>query len=352
MTTDFWLGKSVLVTGHTGFKGSWLALWLHDLGARVAGYALPPPSSPSLHDLARMADLVDGVEGDVRDLDRLREVFAARKPEIVFHLAAQSLVRPSYEEPVATFDTNVMGAINVLEACRYARSVRAVVMVTSDKCYENREWHWAYREDDALGGHDPYSASKACAELVTASYRRAFLNDHGPRVASVRAGNVIGGGDWARDRLVPDLVTALAAKRPAIIRNPASIRPWQHVAEPLGGYLLVAQRLYEGSSDAASAWNFGPHPESVQPVSVIADRVCELWGDGATWRRDESQQPHEARTLTLDSAKARAALGWRPRLGHDVTLEWTVDWYKTAARGSGAREKTLTQIRRYRELAS
>ncbi len=351
MTGDFWRGKSVLVTGHTGFKGSWLALWLHDLGARVSGYSLAPPSSPSLYELGRIADVVDGVEADVRDLARLHDTFARGRPEVVFHLAAQSLVRASYEQPAATFDTNVMGTVNVLEAARQTPSVRAVVIVTSDKCYENREWLWAYRENDPLGGHDPYSASKACAELVTASYRRSLMHERGAKVASVRAGNVIGGGDWARDRLVPDLVVALAAKRPAVIRNPASTRPWQHVAEPLGGYLLVAQRLYENADYAADAWNFGPHPEAVQPVSAIAESICALWGDGATWRHDASQQPHEARTLTLDSTKARARLGWSPRLDHRAALEWTVDWYKTVSLRADAREKTLAQIRRYQELA-
>lgn len=353
MTGEFWSGRRVLITGHTGFKGAWLATWLRELGAVVLGYALAPPSTPSLFERARVGELVEHVEGDVRDLKHVREAFWKGQPEIVFHLAAQSLVRVSYESPVETFSTNVMGTVNVLEAAARQRGVRAVVIVTSDKCYENREWPWPYRECDRLGGHDPYSASKACAELITASYRSALAGADGPRIASVRAGNVIGGGDWARDRLVPDLVMAAAQKSVAVIRNPASVRPWQHVTEPLWGYLTLAEALFtRRSQQEPGAWNFGPSPESVQPVATVADTICRLWGGGAEWKHDSSVQPHEARTLTLDSSKARLQLGWSARLELRAALGWTVDWYKSVFDGRDAREATLTQIRRYMELPS
>lgn len=352
MSHSFWHGRRTLLTGNTGFKGSWLSLWLLELGAKVAGYSLPPPTSPSLFAAAKLATDVDWLHADVRDLHHLRDALGKWEPEIVFHLAAQPLVRASYEQPVETFDTNVMGTVNVLEAARHQASVQVVIVVTSDKCYENREWLWPYREDDALGGHDPYSASKACAELVTASYRRSLLPDRRPAVATVRAGNVVGGGDWARDRLVPDMVTALAAQQPATIRNPGSIRPWQHVTEPLAGYLLVAERLHRDPSAAEGAWNFGPNTESVQSVATVAEQLCRLWGEGASWVVSEGKAPHEARMLTLDSSKARARLGWAPRLDKDEALSWTVDWYKAVSRGADAREQTLGQLRRYQERLS
>ncbi len=348
MTDAFWRGRRTLITGNTGFKGSWLSLWLRELGAKVVGYSLPPPTSPSLFERARLAELFEWTEADVRDLARAKEAFARWKPEVVFHMAAQSLVRASYERPVETFETNITGTVNILEAARVG-GVRAVLIVTSDKCYENRDWVWPYRESDQLGGHDPYSTSKACAELVTASYRRSLLGSTGPAVASVRAGNVIGGGDWAQDRLVPDVVAALRSRKPALIRNPYSTRPWQHVLEPLQGYLLLAERLCS-QRDFAEAWNFGPNADSVQPVSVIADELCQAWGNGASWTQDLSVHPHEARMLTLDSAKARARLGWTPHLDYRQALRWTVDWHKEVFDGSDPRDQTLHQIRSYQEL--
>jgi CDP-glucose 4,6-dehydratase len=351
MTEGFWRGRPVFLTGHTGFKGSWLSLWLHDLGAVVSGYALAPPSTPSLYELARVGEIVHGAHADVRDLPGLRQAMADARPEVVVHMAAQSLVRPSYEQPVATFATNVMGTVHVLEAARATPAVHAVVVVTSDKCYEDRAGSHAYREGDSLGGHDPYAASKACAELVTRSYRLAF-GGAGPRIASVRAGNTLGGGDWARDRLVPDLVRALGGGRTAVVRNPDAVRPWQHVLEPLAGYLEVAERLHAGASGADDAWNFGPGAGSERSVSELATEVCVLWGTGAAWRHEPAGESasHETRVLTLDAARARARLGWAPRLDYHSTVRWTVDWYRAVAAGADARATTLDQIRRYRGL--
>ena len=351
MNPGFWAGRRVLVTGITGFKGAWLALWLKDLGARVCGYSLAPPTSPSLFDVARLRSDVDWIEADVRDRTRLVHEVGAWRPEVLFHLAAQSLVRVSYEQPAETFDTNVMGTVNVLEAVRACPDVRAAVIVTSDKCYENREWDWPYRENDRLGGHDPYSSSKACAELVAACYARSLLKETPVGVATARAGNVIGGGDWARDRLVPDIVSALATGRTPRVRNPASIRPWQHVIEPLSGYLLLAERLFEQPRAFAGSWNFGPPADAVQSVSAVADAVCKGWGDGASWTRDELPQPHEARILTLDSSKARRSLAWRPRLDYLDAVRWTVDWYKANGAGMDMARETRRQLERYQELS-
>lgn len=350
VTQDLWRGRRVFVTGVTGFKGAWLALWLQRLGARVCGYSLPPPTSPSLFAVARVQDDVEWLDADVRDLARLTREIRSREPEVVFHLAAQSLVRASYERPVETFETNVMGTVHVLEAVRATPSVRAVVVVTSDKCYENREWVWPYRESDALGGHDPYSTSKACAELVTASFRQSLFNDAGAAIATARAGNVIGGADWASDRLVPDIVSSIVAKRAAILRNPKSVRPWQHVIEPLAGYLTLAEHLLLQGQRFADAWNFGPSADSVQSVATLANGLCATWGDGASWSHDSSVHPHEAGILALDSAKARSRLGWRPRLDYHDAIRWTVAWYKAFHGGQEARELTLEQIRQYEEL--
>lgn len=348
-SSDFWQGKRVLVTGHTGFKGGWLCLWLRQMGAELVGYALEPPSRPSLFEAARVAEGMVSVRGDVRDGERLQAIFSQHRPEIVFHLAAQALVRPSYADPVATYSVNVMGTVNFLEAVRWTDSVRVAVNVTSDKCYENREWLWPYRENEAMGGYDPYSSSKGCAELVTSAYRRSFLQQ-GAALATVRAGNVIGGGDWAQDRLVPDVVGALLAGRSATIRNPGAIRPWQHVLEPLNGYLMLAERLWEQGQEFAEGWNFGPPVEDSMPVSWVVDRLHAAWGLAPGWERDGAPQPHEAEVLKLDSSKARTRLGWRPRLGLDAALEWVAAWYKAYGEGRDTRRVTERQIEDYRIL--
>jgi CDP-glucose 4,6-dehydratase len=340
----------VLVTGVTGFKGSWLALWLRELGATVIGYSLPPPTTPSLFECAHLRDAIEWIDADVRDGARLRRAVREARAEVVFHLAAQSLVRASYEIPVETFETNVLGTVNLLDALRDEASLRAVVVVTSDKCYENREWCWPYREGDALGGHDPYSSSKACAEIVTKAYYRSFFMSRKVGVASARAGNVIGGGDWARDRLIPDIVAALGKGESVLVRNPASVRPWQHVLEPLLGYLLLAERLADGADAFSDGWNFGPNPDAVRPVSELVGSICSSWGDGARWHAAETVQPHEAKTLALDASKARTQLGWRPRLTLDEALSWTVEWYKALRSGDDMRDRSLAQIRRYREM--
>jgi CDP-glucose 4,6-dehydratase len=320
-------GRRVLVTGHTGFKGSWLCRWLERLGATVAGYSLAPASSPNHHQL--LSPTFRQWLADVRDLAALTAACAEFQPEIVFHLAAQPLVRQSYREPVETFATNVMGTANVLEACRQTDSVRAAVIVTTDKCYRNHEWAWPYRENDELGGHDPYSASKACAELVSSSYRDSFLRERGVLVATARAGNVIGGGDWADDRLIPDLVRAAVADEPLIVRNPQATRPWQHVLEPLAGYLLLGGGLLEGRSDLAEAWNFGPDTAANLSVGEMVARMVPHWPAVRCESPTMTGQPHEASLLMLDSTKARQLLGWQSRWDVDATLARTADWYRT-----------------------
>ncbi len=348
-----WAGRRVFVTGHTGFKGSWLSLWLHHLGAHVTGFALPPPTRPSLFDAAKIADTLTHIEGDVRDYAALANAIAKAEPEIVFHLAAQPLVRLSYEMPVETYATNVMGTVHLLEAVRRTPGIRAVVCVTSDKCYENREWVWPYRETDPMGGHDPYSNSKGCAELAIASYRSSFfptdkIADHGVGVASVRAGNVIGGGDWASDRLVPDLVRAFENGTPPVIRSPNAVRPWQHVLEALGGYLQIAQRLHAGDARFAEAWNFGPADDDARPVSWIVDRMRQVWGGTAQGSTPfQGHVPHEAGLLRLDCSKVRAALGWRPALDLEATIDWIVAWHKAINTGTHAKNITRTQIMNY-----
>ena len=340
---DFWRGKRVLITGHTGFKGAWLSLWLGQLGADVAGYSLPPPSEPSLFQAAALAQRMRSITADVRDLAAVRSAFQTVRPEVVLHLAAQALVRPSYDDPVATFDTNVMGTVNVLEAARQQPETRSVVVVTSDKCYENREWPWGYRENEAMGGHDPYSSSKGCAELVTAAYRSSFAK--GPLgIASARAGNVIGGGDWAKDRIIPDFVRAVTQGQALRVRNPGAVRPWQHVLEPLAGYLLLAQRLYDEPKRFAEGWNFGPADTDARPVSWVVDRFAHNWGQGVTWQADPGTHPHEANYLKLDCSKARNLLAWRPRLTLDQALAWVTDWYRGFSGGSSALQLCLSQI--------
>lgn len=348
----FWRGRRVLLTGHTGFKGSWLALWLQSLGAQVTGYALPPQTRPNLFQEARVGDSMQSIEGDVRDLAALTRAVQVSRPEVVFHLAAQSLVRRSYRDPLETYATNVMGTVHLLEAVRATSGIRAVVNVTSDKCYENREWTWGYREIEPLGGADPYSSSKACAELVTAAYRQSFFGDaaSSPALATARAGNVIGGGDWAEDRLVPDVLSAFLAGRPATLRRPQAVRPWQHVLEPLGGYLLLAQRLLARDAGAAGAWNFGPDGGDAQPVQVVVERLARLWGEGAGWQPQPGDHPHEASLLMLDISKARHQLGWRPRLPLDAALSWVVDWARAHRDGADARALTLQQIQAYQVL--
>ncbi len=339
MNAAFWKGKRVFVTGHTGFKGSWLCLWLQRHGAMLAGYALAPPTDPSLFDQADVGAGMQSTIADIRDLAALTDAVRAFQPEIVLHLAAQALVRDSYADPVGTYATNVLGTVHLLDAVRQTPGVRVVVNVTSDKCYENREWLWGYREDEAMGGHDPYSSSKGCAELVASAWRRSFFaGPDAPRLASARAGNVIGGGDWARDRLVPDLLAYMERGEPVPIRNPAAIRPWQHVLEPLHGYLMLAEALWNHGDDFADGWNFGPDETSIRPVSYVADVLVRAWGNGARWEQDRGHHPHEARLLKLDSSKARARLGWTPRLDLDEALDWIVNWQRGFLAGRPARE--------------
>lgn len=331
-------GRHVLVTGHTGFKGGWLCLWLKRLGAHVTGIALPPPPGPSLFDAINLAELVDHRIGDIRSARSFGDAVADCDPDLVIHMAAQALVRPSYQSPADTYLTNVVGTANVLDAARAMPSLRAVVVVTSDKCYENNEWPWGYRETDVLGGADPYSASKACNELVAASYRRCWFADpSGPRLATVRAGNVIGGGDWAVDRLVPDIVRATMTEEAVNIRNPHSVRPWQHVLEPLSGYLTLAARLLgDRGHEFAEAWNFGPDPDAFVTVETLARGICGAWGAGAPKLQlgAGGQGPHEAGILKLDSGKARSRLGWRPRLSAEAAIGMTAEWYRACAGGT------------------
>ncbi len=350
VTPGFWSDRRVLVTGDTGFKGAWLSLWLESLGARVTGYALEPPTDPNLFTEVRSDETRTSVRGDVRDLASLSDALGRSTPDVVFHLAAQAIIRESYRDAVTTFDTNVMGTVNLLEACRHVPTVKAIVIVTTDKCYEEHPVGAPHRESDALGGHDPYAASKACAELVTSAYRRSFFGDAAaPCVASARAGNVIGGGDWAADRLLPDLVRAFGAGRIATIRNPEATRPWQHVLDPLAGYLELAERLHREGADYAEAWNFGPEPVGSIPVREIVTHAAALWGDGAQWRTTDEARLREAPVLALDPSKAKQRLGWRCRLGIGEALEWTVGWYRQWLGGTPARSLALGQIRRYTE---
>jgi CDP-glucose 4,6-dehydratase len=355
MNPIFWSGKKVLVTGHTGFKGSWLSLWLQKLGASVIGYSLPAPTDPSLFDVAHVAKDMVSIVGDIRELEHIQAVMTEHQPDIVIHMAAQPLVRYSYQHPVETYATNVMGTVNVLEAVRHTDSVRVAVVITTDKCYENREWVWGYRENEQMGGRDPYSNSKGCAELVTAAYRESFFSvadfdRHHKAVASVRAGNVIGGGDWALDRLIPDIMRAIQAGQPVLIRSPHSIRPWQHVLEPLNGYLTLAEHLWESGAAFAEGWNFGPEDSDAKPVSWIVDRLTKLWGEGATWELDRAHHPHEATYLKLDCSKAKSRLNWYPKTSLATALDWIVEFYRGYMQHQDMRQLTESQIARFQAL--
>jgi len=344
---SFWQGKRVFLTGHTGFKGGWLALWLSDMGAEVHGYALAPPTDPSLFEVVGLASrLASNTLADIRDLPALIRAMRAAEPQVVLHLAAQSLVRKSYDTPVDTYAVNVMGTVNLLEAVRQTAGVKAVVNVTTDKCYENREWVWPYRENEAMGGHDPYSSSKGCSELVTAAYRSSFLAATGVQLASARAGNVIGGGDWAADRLLPDFLRALDAGRMLTIRSPHATRPWQHVLEPVSGYLTLAQRLFEQGATYADGWNFGPEESDARPVQWIVEHLCQRI-PGAQWQLDTQPQPHEANYLKLDSSKAKTALAWFPRWQLAQALEHTLAWHRGWRTGRDMAALTLEQIHAY-----
>jgi CDP-glucose 4,6-dehydratase len=343
----FWSGRRVFLTGHTGFKGAWLSLWLQSLGAELTGFSNEVPTDPSLYELARVGEGMEDRRGDVRDPEAVASALAGCDPEVVIHMAAQPFVRRSFAEPRLTYETNVMGTVNVLEAVRGAKGVRAVVNVTTDKCYENREWEWGYREDEPMGGHDPYSSSKGAAEIVTSAYRRSFFSDaDGPRLASARAGNVIGGGDWGEDRLVPDAMRAALAGETTRVRNPNAIRPWQHVINPLSGYLALAEALWE-SPEHARGWNFGPADEEARPVGWVIDRLAELWPERVKWTVDEGPHPHEATYLKLDSSRARTRLGWRPLLALEPALAETAAWYRELAAGADMRQATLDQLQRF-----
>jgi CDP-glucose 4,6-dehydratase len=342
---DFWPDKRVLITGHSGFKGSWLSLWLQVLGAQPIGYSLASPTSPSLFELARVGEGMVSIDGDIRDLELLRSTIDEQRPQIVIHMAAQPLVRRSYRDPVGTYETNVMGTVKLLDAVRQSGCVKVVINVTTDKVYENREWEWGYREDEPKGGHDPYSNSKACSELVTSAYRDSFFGDmdETPALASVRAGNVIGGGDWGEDRLIPDIMRAALERHPLLVRNPDAIRPWQHVLNPLSGYMRLAEALWE-SKDYAGGWNFGPDERDVKPVRWIVERISELWGELVRWESDGGSHPHEAHYLRLDSSKARTRLGWAPIWDLDQALASIVAWCKAYEAGEDVRDLVIKQI--------
>jgi CDP-glucose 4,6-dehydratase len=352
---SFWRGRRVLVTGHTGFKGSWLSLWLDALGAKVTGYALDPPTQPCLFEQADVAGSVMSICADIRDFQRLKTAMAECTPDVVIHMAAQSVVRRGYEDPIETYSTNVMGTVHVLEALRQLRHPCVVVNVTSDKCYANHEWVWGYRENEPMGGEDPYSNSKGCAELVTGSYRESFfppalLDQHGIAMGSARAGNAVGGGDWTRDQLIPDLMRAFLAGRPCLIRQPSAIRPWQFVLEPLRGYLLLAERLAQDASRFGCGWNFGPAEADAKPVSWLANELVGLWGDGASWSGDAGMHPHEAHFLKLDASRARACLDWKPVLPLHQALGWITEWYRAFHAGADLGLLTRKQIEQYEQL--
>lgn len=356
VNATFWQNRKVLITGHTGFKGSWLSLWLHALGARVSGFALPPPTTPSLFEIAGIGDLLDNATiADIRAPEAIAGALKAAEPEIVFHLAAQAIVGEGYQDPVGTYATNVMGTAHLLQAVRNTSSVRSVVVVTSDKCYENDETGMACREDAPLGGHDPYSSSKACVEILTRSWRRSFLDDRsGPFIATARAGNVIGGGDWSAHRLVPDLLAAFASGRPARLRRPDSVRPWQHVLEPLAGYLTLAERLACGEvgHEGSDAWNFGPDASDCVPVHEVAAQLQQHWGAGAAWEAEPGDFPHEAVQLRLDAGAAQRVLKWRPRWPLTIAIRQTAAWHRAWIAGEDMQRFSLRQIDDYQASAN
>lgn len=347
---DFWCNKRVFLTGHTGFKGSWLSLWLHQLGAKVTGYSLESPTTPSIFESAKVREVIEkSITGNICDAIFFTKTMQEAKPEIIIHMAAQSLVRDSYTDPVGTYSTNVMGTVNMLEAVRNTPSVKAVLNITTDKCYENKEWLWGYRENEPMGGHDPYSSSKACAELVSSAYRNSFLNNKGIALATARAGNVIGGGDWAKDRIVPDAMRAFMENDLLMVRNPIATRPWQHVLEPLSGYLMLCQQLIEQPKFFSEGWNFGPADEDAQPVSKIADLMVRSWGEDAQWKVDKNDHPHEARYLKLDCSKAKSLLKWKTIWHLERALDETVQWYKAWHYKNEMQEYTMNQIKLYQE---
>jgi len=349
---NFWKNRRVFITGHTGFKGSWLSMWLYMLGSRVTGYSLYPPTDPNLFELCNIKGLLKTIIADVRDIDTLRKEMSDASPEIIIHMAAQPLVRDSYKIPVETYGINVMGTVNLFEAVRNCKTVKAVINVTTDKCYENKEWVWGYRENEPLGGYDPYSSSKACSELVTSAYRNSFFNPHeyrlhGIGVASVRAGNVIGGGDWADGRLMPDCIKAILKGERIIIRNPSSIRPWQYVLDPLRGYLILAQKLYEDGSRFSQGWNFGPDDYDTKPVEWLANKICTGWGEGAAYETDKGNHPHEAHYLKLDCSKSKAELGWYPKYTLEQAIKSIIEWTLAYKNNQDMKRVCLKQIEEY-----
>jgi len=355
LNRSFWKNRKVFLTGHTGFKGSWLSLWLDALGAKVTGYAFDPPTQPNLFEQAGVAGTLRSIRGDIRDLQPLKTALAECRPDVIIHMAAQSVVKRGYEDPVETYSSNVMGTVHLFEAVRQLKQRCVVVNVTSDKCYVNREWVWGYRENEPMGGRDPYSNSKGCAELVTTAYQESFFpptlfEQHGVALASARAGNAIGGGDWTSDQLIPDLMRAFLAGQPCLIRNPSAFRPWQFVLEPLRGYLMLAERLAADPSRFASGWNFGPVDDDAKPVSWIAEKLVSSWGGQAAWTQDSATHPREAHALKLDAAKAKTGMGWRPVLPLSQALDWIVEWYRAFHSGDDLRRLTQTQIARYEAL--
>ena len=351
----FWKNRRVFLTGHTGFKGSWLCLWLKTLGAKVTGYALEPPTEPSLFAQAGVARLMPSIRADIRDFSRLKAAINECRPDVVIHMAAQSVVRRGYDDPIETYSVNVMGTVHVFEALRQLQLRCVVVNVTSDKCYENQEWPWGYRENERMGGRDPYSNSKGCAELVTTAYRESFFpspafDSHGVALGSARAGNAVGGGDWTSNQLIPDLMRAFLAEEPCLIRSPSAIRPWQFVLEPLRGYLMLAERLAQDAPRFATGWNFGPIDDDAKPVAWIADTLVKSWGGAAKWIQDADQHPREAHFLKLDASRAKSCLGWQPVVHLESTLEWIVEWYRAFQSGSDLQRLTQQQIERYESL--